>query len=227
MWNIFFKIDGSCVHLNDQFLLRGTPVYHLSAGSHGNLRAGEMGAGQVIGIPKVVGEWKTSLEPLAVPYMGGSISGLVGVASVLMEQNYVSLKGAEAGHKALNDYICSAIDSSILGFDPKRVDIHDIDGSIKGYFEAQVKEFTQRVGNMVGQAVSEAQSLVQNMFSLVKRDVVIGYRVWNFSNAEIEAAGGSLDFRERWAAKKYGDWEVAGSISVQYDPEENNAISGR
>lgn len=224
LWNVFFKIDGSTVRLNDQFQLEGKPSYQISSGSHGNLHAKDIRSGESIGIPKEVGEWKTSLVPIRIPYFESGISGLVGVVSVLMEQNYVSPKGAEAGHQALNEYIMKAIDASIGGFDPKRVDIHDIDGSIKKYFDVQVEEFSQKIGNLVGQAVANAQSVVQNILSLVNKDVVIGYKIWDFSNAGIEKAGGEVNFRQRWTTRKYGDWELRGAITGKKDPDTANAI---
>lgn len=224
MWNVFFKIDGEGVRLSDRFRLEGRPLYHLSPGSHGNLRAGVMTSGDTVGIPNNVGEWKVSLVPLRIPYFETSISGLVGVVCVLMEQNYVSRKGAEAGHKALNDYIIGAIDASIDGFDPRRVDIHQIDASIKNYFDAQVREFTSRIGNLVGEAVASSQSIVQNIFSLVRRDALVGYKVWDFSNAGIEAEGGQLRFKHHIDTKKYGEWEIRGSLTARRDEPALNAI---
>ncbi|MEM6271467.1 MAG: hypothetical protein AAF998_18675 [Bacteroidota bacterium] len=224
MWNVFFKIDGHSVRMNERFRLEGQPTYHTSEGSHGNLSADGMEAGTRIGIPKEVGEWKTALAPIEVPFFESHISGVIGVVCVLMEQNYVSGKGAEAGRAALGEYIRSAIDASIVGFDPRRVDLRDIDGSIKAYFDAQVRDFTARIGDLVGDAVSSAQSLAQNILSLVKKDVLIGFRVFDFSNAGIEAAGGQLEFGHRWAAKRVGEWEVRGRISAKHDEEKRNAI---
>lgn len=224
MWNVFFKIDGEGVRMNERFRLEGKPIYHFSAGSHGNLNAGGMGAGDRLGIPKEVGEWKTTLAPLTIPIFEAHISGLVGVVSVLIEQNYVSSKGAEAGRQALNEYICNAIDRAIEGFDPRRVDINEVDKSIKKYFDAQVREFTANIGNLVGEAVSKSQTLAQNIFSLVKKDVLIGYKVFDFSNKGIEAAGGNIDFTHRFTGKKVGDWEVRGNVVCNPHEQENNAI---
>jgi hypothetical protein len=219
LWNVFFKIDGSCVRINNQFFLEGKPVYHFSPGSHGNLHGKDMGSGESIAIPKEVGEWRTSLVPLHVPYFESGISGLIGVVSVLMEQNYVSSKGAEAGHNALNEGIRRFIDSVIVQFDPKRVDLNDINGSIKKFYEAQAAEFSQNIGNLVGQAVANAQSIVQNIFSLVNKDAVIGFQVFDFSNSSIMDAGGEVQFKHRWTTRKDGDWEIKGAIQGRKDPE--------
>jgi hypothetical protein len=224
LWNIFFKIDGSCIRVNEQFRLEGKPTYHFSKGSQGNLNAKDIAGGDTIGIPADVGEWKTSLVPLKIPYFESSISGVIGVVCVLMEQNLVSGTGAEAGHEALNKHVANAIDLTIAGFDPRRVDLNDVDRSVKHYFDAQVKQYTEKIGPLVGQAVSSAQSVVQNIFSLVKKDVLIGYHVWDFSNAGIDRLGGELTFSHRFETKKYGDWEVRGRLSARNDPDEINAV---
>lgn len=223
LWNVFFKVDGSCITLNGQFRLEGKPEYHFSQGSHGNLHAKDMQPGETIGIPKEVGEWKTSLVPIPLPYFTGGVSGVVGVVSVLMEQNYVSSKGAEAGHQALNENVSRALETILQGFDPKRIDINDIDGSLRRFFEAQAEEFEQ-IGSLVGQAVASSQNVVQNIISLVNKDAVIGYKIWDFSNAGLDKAGGESSFRHRWTTRKYGDWEIRGSIVAKKDPDSVNVI---
>jgi hypothetical protein len=219
LWNIFFKIDGSCIRINNKFFLEGKPVYHFSQGSHGNLHAKDMNSGETIAIPKEVGEWRTPLVPLHVPYFESGISGLMGVVCVLMEQNYVSSKGAEAGHTALNEGIKGFIDSAIAQFDPKRVDLNDINGSIKKFYEGQAAEFSRNIGDMVGQAVAKSQSLVQNIFSLVNKDAVIGFKVFDFSASSITDPSGEMHFKNRWTTRKDGDWEIKGSIQSRKEPE--------
>jgi hypothetical protein len=223
LWNVFFKVDGSCVTLNGQFRLEGKPEYHFSEGSHGNLHAKDMQPGETIGIPKEVGEWKTSLTPIPLPYFTGGVSGVIGLVSVLMEQNLVSGKGAEAGHQALNENVQKGLESILAQFDPKKIDINDIDGSLRRFFESQAEEF-DRIGTLVGQAVMNAQNVVQNLISLVNKDAVIGYKIWDFSNAALEKANGELPFRHRWTTRKYGDWEVKGSCIARTDPEVVNVI---
>lgn len=224
LWNVFFKIDGSTITVTDQFLLEGKPAYHFSKGSHGNLNASNISGGDVVGIDAEVGTWSTSLVPLKIPYFDTHISGVIGVVSILMEQNLVSSAGAEAGHEALNKYVMEAINSSIEGFDPKRVDIHDIDKSVKRFFDAQVREFSDKIGPLVGQAVANAQSIVQNILSLVKKDIVIGYKIWDFSSAGIERDGMDINISERFETKKYGDWEIRGRLTAKYDDDSRNAL---
>ncbi|HEX2901549.1 MAG TPA: hypothetical protein VHS96_17690, partial [Bacteroidia bacterium] len=134
LWNIFFKIDGSCITLTDNFRLAGKPVYHFSKGSHGNLSAKNLESGGMAAIPDEVGEWKTMLVPITVPHFEAKVSGVAGLVSVLIEQNLVSSSGAEAGHEAFNKYVVEALDSVVRGFDPKLIDLGNVDASIKNYF---------------------------------------------------------------------------------------------
>jgi hypothetical protein len=224
LWNIFFKIDGSCVILNERFRLEGRPVYHFSKGSQGNLSAKGLESGGMVPIPDEVGEWKTLLVPITVPYFESQIPGVAGLVSVLIEQNLVSSGGAEAGHEAFNKYVVEALDAVIRGFDPKRVDISNVDQSIKQYFDEQVRKHTENISNMVSQAVSSSQNILQNFLSLVKKDVVIGYKIWDFSSKLIEDSGGEVPFNHRWDTKKYGDWELKGRVYANVESDAANAL---
>lgn len=224
LWNLFFKIDGSCIVLSERFRLEGRPVYHASVGSQGNLSAGQLESGGMVGIPDDVGEWRTQLVPLTVPYFEAKLPGVLGLVSVLLEQNFVSKTGAEAGHEAFNRYVMEALDSVIKGFDPKMIDLYDAENSVKAYFDEQVKKYTENISDLVSQAVSSSQNILQNFLSLVKKDVVIGYKIWDFSTAAIEEAGGELPFSHRWDTKKYGDWELKGRIYSNLESEATNAL---
>jgi hypothetical protein len=224
LWNIFFKIDGSCIILNDRFRLEGRPAYHFSKGSQGNLSAKSLESGGMVPIPEEVGEWKASLVPITIPYFEAKVSGVAGLVSVLIEQNLVSGSGAEAGHEAFNKYVVEALDSVIRGFDPKLIDLANVDASIKNYFEEEVRKYTDNISNLVGQAVSSSQTILQNFLSLVKKDVVIGYKIWDFSTEAILAAGGELAFSHRWETKKSGDWELKGRIYANVESETTNAL---
>lgn len=227
LWNIFFKIDGSCVTLNGQFKLEGRPVYHFSKGSQGNLSARNLESGGMVPIPEEVGEWHTHLVPITLPYFEAQISGVVGLVSVLIEQNFVSSSGAEAGHEAFNKFVVEALDSVVRGFDPKRINIDNVDKSIKDYFDSQVRKYTENISNLVSQAVTSSQNIVQNFLSLLKKDVVIGYHIWDFAGAAIENGGGELPFSHRWETKKYGDWELKGRIYANVELEAADALKRR
>jgi hypothetical protein len=224
LWTIFFKIDGSCITLNEKFRLDGRPVYHFSKGSHGNLNAKQIESGGMVPIPDEIGEWKTMLVPITVPYFEAQVSGVVGLVAVLIEQNLVSGSGAEAGHEAFNKYVVEALNSVVGGFDPKKLDIDNVDKSIKAYFEEQVRKYTENISNMVSQAVSSSQNILQNFLSLVKKDVVIGYNIWDFGSNQIVMSGGELPFSHRWSTTRDGDWELKGRIYANVELETANAL---
>jgi hypothetical protein len=224
LWNLFFKIDGSCITLSDQFRLTGRPVYHFSKGSQGNLNARDLASGGSVQIPEDVGEWKTMLVPIKVPYFEANVSGVLGVVSVLIEQNLVSSSGAEAGHEAFNHYVMEALDTVIREFDPRKISLDDVDGSIKAYFDRQVQKYTENISTMVSQAVSGSQNIVQNFMSLLKKDAVIGHQIFDFSSQLIQESGGELSFSHRWDTKKYGDWELRGKLYCKTDLDEVNAL---
>jgi hypothetical protein len=224
LWNIFFKIDGSCITLNDQFRLEGKPVYHFSKGSQGNLHAKNIASGGTAQIPDDVGEWRTRLVPIKVPYFEADVSGVMGLVSVLMEQNLVSSGGAEAGHEAFNRFVTEALDTVIREFDPKRVNLDDVDGSIKSYFDKQVQKYTENISDMVAQAVSGSQNIVQNFLSLLKKDAVIGHQIWDFSSQVLNESNGEVNFSHRWNTTKYGDWELKGKLYAKSDSDEINAL---
>ncbi len=224
LWNIFFKIDGTCIKLNNEFKLEGRPVYHFSKGSQGNLNARNIASGESAQIPEDVGEWKTMLVPIIVPYFEAKVSGVMGVVSVLIEQNLVSSSGAEAGHEAFNKYVMEALDTVIQQFDPRKVNLDDVDGSIKTYFDSQVRKYTENISTMVSQAIAGKQNIVQNFLSLLKKDAVIGHRIWDFSSQMIQESNGELSFHHRFDTQRYGDWELKGKVFVQMDSDEVNAL---
>jgi hypothetical protein len=224
IWTIFFKIDGSCITLSEKFRLEGRPVYHFSKGSQGNLNAKDVASGGTVQIPEDVGEWKTMLVPIKVPFFEADVSGVLGMVSVLMEQNLVSSGGAEAGHDAFNRYVTEALDTVVREFDPKRVNLDDVDGSIKAYFDKQVTKYTENISSLVSQAVSGSQNIVQNFLSLLKKDAVIGHKIWDFSTQALLESNGEMTFTHRWDTQKCGDWEIKGKVYVKQDSDAINAL---
>jgi len=215
LWTIFFRIDGDCVIIAHDFKLVGKGVFHHGQGSHGNLNIAEIQKGQTISIPTNVGEWTTYLTPFVVPYFDQKVPSITGAISVLMEQNNVSGKGAEAGHKALNQQVELAVNQSLAEFDPRDVDINDIMGSIQNYFETKVASFTDSIQKDITNAIKKKQSLFRNLWTLMNADSMLGYHVWNFSQKEIlESKEKSIDFGNRWQTGEHGDWEIKGNISI-------------
>lgn len=99
LWVIFFKIDGLSVWQNG-IMLGGEADFRFSYGSHNNLPNHHVDAGDIVQIPSNVGEWSTILQPIEIDDFQGNIieiPGIVGVVTVLMEEDNVTSSGAEAG----------------------------------------------------------------------------------------------------------------------------------
>jgi hypothetical protein len=54
--------------------------------------------------------------------------------------------------------------------------------------------------------------LLQNVWSLIKADALVGFHVFKFDNKEIKEHDGIIHFNHKWNSNKYGDWEVFGKM---------------
>jgi hypothetical protein len=214
LWTIFFAIDGQHIRLTEQFRLEGEAQFHFTPGSHGNLGVHAVTSGQVIRIPQAIGSWETELHPIKVPFFNYNIPGMVGVVTVLMEEENVSAQGAEAGHDALNRYVRQAVNQSIKDFDVRDIDVENIQASIKAYFAGKVSSFVDGIEVAVSGAVRSAQNLIQNLWSLLDRDELIGYEIWDYNSVELGKAPGPIKFSRRWEVGANGDWELFGQVWV-------------
>ncbi len=212
MWNIFFKVDSTTVKINDDFTLEGVGQFKYTPGNHGNLSEHPATAQKPILIPSVEGEWITNLVPFKVPIFDSYFPGLIGVVTVVLLQGNVSAQGVRAGHEKLNQVVAAAIDQSIAEFDPKKLNLLHAEQSVREYFERRVKKFTGGIMNSVESAVRNAQSVFQNLWSLANRDDLIGFQAWDFNNADLERHHGKIQFSQHWPHKRYGHWEVHGSL---------------
>ncbi|MCB9234105.1 MAG: hypothetical protein H6581_20790 [Bacteroidia bacterium] len=213
LWNVFFRIDGEGLKITNEFRLEGKGIYHFSAGSHGNLSPDNVHDGQVVRIPAQVGRWETRITPFMLPYFEAEVSGVVVVLSVLMEQNNLTNKGAEAGHEFLNQFVEKAVNSALLGFDPRRVVIHDIENSVKVYFAEKVSKFAEGLDHEVGKAVAQAQNILQNLWSLIDKDSLIGYEMWDFTPEKFaQAQSDTVPLVHVWETREFGKWELKGEF---------------
>ena len=145
LWTIFFKIDGENLSLTDDFKLQGEVDFHFNSGSHGNLGIEAVKSGETIHIPLETGLFQAELQPIQVPFFNYQIPGIIGVVAVLMVKENVSAEGAEAGHKALNDYVRQAVNQAVRDFDVKEIDVENIQASIRKYFSEQVEQFVEGI----------------------------------------------------------------------------------
>lgn len=214
LWNIFFKLSNPHLKVNQKFKLYGNAKFHFSKGSHGNLNVSHMDAKQVAPIPEEIGVWEDELHSIDIPFFNYEAPGIIGVVSVLMEQHNVSKRGAEAGHKTLNEYVKESMNGALHDFDVSRIDVKDIENSIKDYFDEEVDKFTADIEAQVGGAVVKAQNILQNVWSLLDKDELIGYKIWYFNNLDIEECGMKIELSERFSSYSHGEWEIAGKVEA-------------
>lgn len=218
LWNIFFRVDGDAITINPDFTISGKGIFNFSEGSHNNLR-NTIHRNNILHIPANIGEWSTTLTPVRVPYFEQYVSGIVGVICVLMEENNVSNEGAEAGRIAFGQQVQDSLNSALKAFKPSVIDISDVQKSIAEHFESKVAAFADGIESSVIEAIKSKQSLLQNMWSLIKADALVGFNVWNFDQKTIEDNGGTVHFSHKWNTKKYGDWEVFGKVELTDEEE--------
>jgi hypothetical protein len=193
LWTIFFKIDGDSVVLGDDNFLHGTCTLVGTPGSHGNLGDTDVDAGDDVAIPSAIGEFQTTLRPIPVlsPDLLNAgivdVPGLVGVAVVLMEEDWVSDAGAESGHAALNMFIQQAIDELIPKLGVSNSEVTDDD----------INDLTARALDAVTDAIVAAQGRWSNFVSWLNGDDQLGTHVFRFSHDAL-AADAFQDLTHRW-----------------------------
>jgi hypothetical protein len=207
LWTVFFKLDGDTVVLGDDLFLHGTATVITTPGSHGNLGDTDVDEGEDVWIPAAIGELVTALRPIPVPAWVTSTSGVedvggvVGVVTVLMEEDNVSHAGADAGHAALDAFVRQALDGLIptLGITHPYVTDEDIDALTQGAEEA------------IADAIESAQSGWDDFVSWLDADDRIGHEVFTFDHDDL-AMSGSQQLSARW--REEGDWELFGQVSA-------------
>lgn len=215
MWNIFFKISNPHLKVNQKFRLYGNAKFHFSKGSHGNLKVYHMDAKQTALIPEEIGVWEDELHSIDVPFFNYEAPGLIGVVTVLMEQHNVSKRGAEAGHRSLNDYVKKSMNTALHDFDVTRINVKDIENSIKDYFDEELERFIEDIETKVGGAVVKAQNIIQNIWSLIGKDELIGFKVWYFNNLDIEECGLNIELSTTFSSYAHGEWEITGKVEAE------------
>lgn len=214
LWVIFFKAGGQKLHITESFRLEGNAEFKFSSGSHGNLGEQPFKDGDTYKPRPDVGEWKTTLHPLLLPHFEANITGVTGCLTVLMEKKNLTLKGAEAAHQFLNQYVDEAVKGVIAGFDPRLIDVNNLVESVKNYFTSQLTSLAQHIEEEIVEEVQKSQTLLQNLWSLIGPDRLIGYHLWVFSHESILSAGGRETFKDQIRGKSHENWEVSGFVEV-------------
>lgn len=207
MWTVYFKLDGDNLKLNDKLMLDGKGEIRTTPNSHYNLGVRKVKGGQTINVPDRIGKYKTIMKPIPVlegleAFLPNGVGGIIGVVMVLLEKDHVSHKGAEAGHRALNDGVREAMDDLVKTrtFNNPSVSEEEIN-----MFEKDIVAETEK-------AIIKKQDLIQNLWAGLNRDDIIGTKVFYFTHEEVQEKG-NINFSERFK-NKHGDWTVEGNIKA-------------
>lgn len=207
IWTIFFRADNACININDKFRLQGKPEFRFSQGGYGTL--GRHAAGKRIAIPQELGTWETRIEPFWIPYFEQPTVGVAGVVFIVLEHHNLSNDGAIAAHKALNRFVTQAADRVIADFDPRRITLLEFTKTITAYFGEAFKKELAGIQDVIVEAVKNNQTILQNIWTLVHKDELIGFDFkvitqYSFEDNDV------IEFGERFKTDKF-DYEVQGT----------------
>jgi len=206
LWTIFFKADGQTLQIGADGTLAGAATVVFTPGSHGNLGTRLVQIGQPIPIPSSIGQWSTVLQPIPVaPALQGLIGkefpATVGFVAVLMNEDH----GAGAGNQALNAEVQNALASVLAKLGPGHtmVTAQDIAGA------------TATIPGQVHDAIENAQSFWENLWSVSGPDQEIDFKVVTWSQPQLPNQTGPqqfappLQFGPDWNA-----WQLEGTINA-------------
>jgi hypothetical protein len=207
LWTVFFKLDGDTVALGDDLFLQGRATVMPTPGSHGNLGDGDVDEGEALVVPSAIGELVTTLRPIPVPawvteaFGVQDVGGVVGVVTVLMEEDDVGHAGAEAGHAALDAFVRQSLDGlvPILGIPERRVTHEDADA------------LTRSTERGIVDALRSAQAGWESVVAWLDVDERIGHEVFTFAHDDL-AGSVCHGFSTRWRSE--GDWELSGQVTA-------------
>jgi hypothetical protein len=110
LWAVYFNGNGARLAIVEQggrLRRSGEVVTTPTKGSHGNLGAKKVDAGDVVPIPPAIGRFETNLTAIPVPpslatFLPDGFPGFAGVVFVVLEQDAMSQKTAEEWHAIFN-----------------------------------------------------------------------------------------------------------------------------
>ncbi|WP_157492375.1 hypothetical protein [Geothrix fermentans] len=210
LWSVFFKVDGDTTVVNTDDLshvyLQGPPTVMTTPGNHGNLGTSDVDEGDDVGVPAIIGEYRTIMKPipLTTPVLGKSeIGGMIGCIVVLMEEDNTSDSDAARGHERLDSTVRDKL-AELLG----TLSISNPEPT-----QEDIDRMTDQIGSAVKDAIKDGVSVIEWLLGFGNMDDQIGSAVLRFSHGEMQAAaGGAIPFSRRW--KNEGDWELFGHIQA-------------
>jgi hypothetical protein len=206
LWTVFFKIDGDTARVNSALKLEGTATVVGTPGNHEDLPNHDVDPGENVAIPTSLGEFNTRLKPIPLQQpVGGfkEVGGVMGVITVLMEEDNTPNSAIAAGHNALNKAVKDGLDALIptLNF------------SHQEPTDAEIEALKAKIGDTVSKAVASGVGVWDWLSGLGNMDDQIGSEVFRFSHKQLEQQGISgISIQKRF--KNEGDWELQGRITA-------------
>ena len=215
LWVIFFKAGGHSLKITDSFRLEGNAVFKFSEGSHGNLGELPFRDGDTFRPGTELGEWETAFEPLVLPHFEANITGVAGCLAILMEKKNLTARGAEAAHQFLNEYLEKSVQDVIEAFDPRLIDVNNLVESVKDYFISRLTSLADQLQDEIGEVVAKSQTLLENIWTLLGKDRLIGYHLWAFSHESLMEEGGREEFADQVRNEEdHETWEFSGYAEI-------------
>jgi len=223
LWTVFFKIDGETAFVNPSLQLEGTATVLGRPGDHGNLPNHDVDAGETVLIPAALGEFNTRLRPIPLrePINGvTAVGGVVGVITVLMEEDGTSASAVAAGHEALNAAVRSGLNALI-----PRLGIRHPEPT-----SAEIDELTEQVGELVTDAIGDNVSVWDWLRVFGDMDDKVGSAVFRFSHEQLAEAGpDGIPFDQRFQKRVLlrttpssppspvivEDWKIEGRVQAR------------
>lgn len=207
LWTIFFKTDGETLQITDAGTVSGSATVFFTPGSHGNLGVQSLQPWSSVNIPPAIGEWSTFLQPIPVAQklqfkLGKQYEATFGVVAVLMLEEHVSDHGAEAGHAALNAAVQSALNTLLQG----------LNAGHRMTTQQDINEATQQIPDQVAQAIQNAQSVWENLWSYSGKDRPVDFKVIKWSQDQFINPSETQSFVQTLGE---GDiWSLSGTVEV-------------
>ena len=206
LWTVFFKIDGDTTVVNTRFALQGTATVVTTPGNQGDLPNHDVDPGENVPIHAALGEFRTQLRPIPLQQPVGDmteVGGVVGVITVLMEEDNTPNSAIAKGHVALN----KAVQDSLNALIPTLNVAH------REPTEEEIEAMKKKIGDTVTNAIKDNVSIWSWLGGFGNMDDRIGSEVFRFSHDELEMRGVSgISIRKRF--KSHGDWEIQGRITA-------------
>ncbi|WP_027891350.1 hypothetical protein [Calidithermus chliarophilus] len=206
LWTVFFKIDGDTARVSPALALTGTATVRGTPGNQGDLPNHDVDPGENVPIPAVIGEFRTRLKPIPLEQPVGNVKevgGVVGVITVLMEEDNTPNSAIAKGHVALDKAVRESLNALVPTLNFAHQEPTD----------AEIEQMKARIGAAVTKAIKDDVSVWEWLGGFGNMDDRIGSEVFRFSHKELERAGaGGLEIRKRF--KNEGDWELQGRVTA-------------